>query len=225
MHLLFDLDGTLTDSSPGIVRCINHALEVLGRPAAADECLRPMIGAPLSAIFSEMLQTNDVRAVDAAIAAYRDRFNAVGMFENSVFPGIIDALDALRRAGHTMQVVTVKPAVAARRIVEHFRLAHYFVGVHGPALTERTCDKADLVAAALREVAVGAAHVAMVGDRADDIRAARRHHVRAVAAGWGYGTQGELLAAGPEYLAPTVAHLLDWVHTAGHMEDGKWKME
>lgn len=225
MHVLFDLDGTLTDSSPGIVRCINHALEVLGRPAAAEECLRPMIGAPLSAIFSETLQTDDVRAIDAAIAAYRDRFNAVGMFENSVFPGIIDALDSLRRAGHSMQIVTVKPAVAARRIVEHFRLASYFAGVHGPDLTERTCDKADLVAAALREFAGGAAHVAMVGDRADDIRAAQRHAIRAVAAGWGYGTHDELVAAGPEYVAPTVAHLVAWVHTAGQRDNGEWRTE
>lgn len=213
MHILFDLDGTLTDSSPGIVRCINHALAMQGRARVEEARLRPLIGAPLSTIFRETAGMDDA-AIDAAIHDYRDRFYEAGMFENSVFPGIVEALEALQRAGHVMQVVTVKPAVAARRIIEHFDLARYFADVHGPDPTERTCDKADLVASALQRAGTIGAHVAMVGDRADDIRAARRHAVRAVAVGWGYGTQDELLAAGPEYLAPTVAHLLDWVRRA-----------
>lgn len=214
MYLLFDLDGTLTDSFPGIVRCINYALAAVGHAAVDEARLRPMIGAPLSSIFRATAGMEDVAAIDAAIAAYRERFNAVGMFENSVFPGIPEALDTLHRAGHIMQIVTVKPGVAARRIVEHFELARYFVAVHGPALSERACDKADLVASALRLVNASRAQAVMIGDRADDVRAARRHEVRAVAAGWGYGTHDELLTAGAEYLAPSVAHLLDWVQTA-----------
>jgi phosphoglycolate phosphatase len=215
MHLFFDLDGTLTDSSPGIVRCINHALDALGYAPLPDERLRPMVGASLASIFREVLDPDDLHVVDAAVEWYRQRFNAVGIFENSLFPGIVEALDELCHAGHRLQVVTAKPTVAARRVVDHFQIAGYFTAVHGPALTDRHCDKADLVAAALRVATGHVGPVAMVGDRADDIHAARRNEVRAVAAGWGYGTEEELLAARPEYLAPTVADLLGWVQTAG----------
>jgi phosphoglycolate phosphatase len=215
MHLFFDLDGTLTDSSPGIVRCINHALVALGYAPLSDERLRPMIGAPLVSIFREVLNSEDIQLVDAAVETYRQRFNTVGIFENSLFPGIAEALDELCHAGHRLHVVTAKPAVAARRVVDHFQIARYFGAVHGPALTDRHCDKGDLVSAALRVASGHLGAVAMVGDRAADIRAARRNEVRAVAAGWGYGSEEELLAARPEYLAPTVIDLLGWVQTAG----------
>jgi phosphoglycolate phosphatase len=213
MLLLFDLDGTLTDSAPGIVGCINHALVALARPPLPEAQLLPMIGTPLTAIFGVVLESGDERLLDAAVRSYRQRFDTVGIFENALYPGIVPALDELRDAGHELRVVTAKPAPAARRVLDHFGIAGHFDAVHGPALTDRGCDKADLVAAALETARMPGAAV-MIGDRADDVRAARRHGVRAVAAGWGYGSHEELLAAGPEYLAPSVAHLREWLRAA-----------
>lgn len=215
MDLLFDLDGTLTDSSPGIVRCINHALAVLGREPVAEASLRSMIGLPLMSIFGATMECDDERVLDAAIEAYRERFNDTGVFENSLYPGVREMLDEVCRAGHTLQLVTVKPRSAAALVLEHFGIAGCFAAVHGPELDQRTCDKADLVHAALRLVNGDVREAVMIGDRAEDVRAARRHDVRAIAAGWGYGHPEELLAAGPEYLAPTVADLVAWVRAAG----------
>jgi len=214
MHLLFDLDGTLTDSFVGIGRCINHALVELGRDPVPEAALRGLVGAPLTAIFGGLMDSNDEALLDRAVAAYRSRFHAVGIFENQLYPGIHDALGVFRAAGHHLRVVTAKPAVSARRVVRHFAIEGLFDGIHGPALGDRTCDKADLVRDALRTASAGADDALMVGDRAEDIAAARAHGVRAVGAGWGYGARTELLAAAPDYLAETVADLVSWVDSA-----------
>jgi phosphoglycolate phosphatase len=211
MHLFFDLDGTLTDSSPGIVRCINHALVELGRAPSEEAALRPMVGTPLWAIFETLIGTNDTTTIDRAIAAYRARFNDVGMFENSVFPGVASALAELRARGHGLQVVTGKPAVPARRIVDHFGMGQFFDAVHGPALTDRSCDKAVLISDALEVSGGRAEDAAMIGDRAEDVHAARANGVRAVAAAWGYGRREELVAARPDLVAETVADFVRWV--------------
>jgi phosphoglycolate phosphatase len=217
MHIFFDLDGTLTDSSTGIIRCINHALAALGHGTLTDERLRGMIGLSLTRILSEVLSCNDEAVIDRAVAIYRERFNDVGIYENALYPGVVDALDRLRLARHTLQIVTVKPAVAARQVVSHFGIGEYFQALHGPELSARDCDKATLVGAAL-QVAGGDPRVAvMVGDRAADVVAARVHGVRAIAVGWGYGSRDELQRVGPDYLAETVSDMARWLDalTAG----------
>jgi phosphoglycolate phosphatase len=153
--------------------------------------------------------------LDRAISVYRARFNTIGMFENQVFPGIPEALHQFRESGHSLQVVTAKPTVSARRVMKHSALDGYFDAIHGPELTDRTCNKADLVMAALKVAGAHAAHAVMVGDRAEDVGAARANGVRAVGVGWGYGSRAELTAAGPDYLAETVTDLVACVQSAG----------
>ncbi len=218
MHLLFDLDGTLTDSFPGISRCINHALVELGRHSAPEGQLRGLVGAPLTMIFRELLASGDAALLDRAVAAYRARFNEVGIFENQVFPDIPEALDSFRASGHSLQVVTTKPAVFAKRVMNHFGIDGYFAAIHGPELTDQCCEKANLVKAALNITGGEPAGVVMVGDRAEDIDAARAHGVRAVGVGWGYAASAELAAAQPDYLAETVSDLVAWVRVSnrGH---------
>ena len=214
MHLFFDLDGTLTDSSPGIIRCINHALGELGLEEVADEHLLRMIGAPLTTIFEAVLGSSDVAVLDRAVAAYRTRFNDVGIFENALFPGIADALDVFQKSGHDLQIVTAKPVESARRVIEHFDVARFFDFVHGPALADRSCDKAALVGAALQKTGGDRDQAVMIGDRAEDVLAARAQRIPGVAVGWGYGSRQELDAAGPVYVAETVTKLVQWVHNA-----------
>ena len=215
MLLLFDLDGTLTDSSPGIIRCINHALRELGHQAVPDHRVLGLIGTPLAEIFGTLLDSGDVVVLDAAVAAYRRRFNDVGIFENALFPGIIDALHGFRRSGHALQIVTAKPAVAARRVIEHFDIARFFDAVHGPDLGARTCQKADLVGAALNRMGPRTGLAMMIGDRAEDVLAARAHDIPGIGVGWGYGSRQDLDAAGPAFVAESVAELVEWVESAG----------
>jgi phosphoglycolate phosphatase len=208
MHLLFDLDGTLVDSFPGISRSINQTLTTVGREPVPETQLRQFVGKRLSMIFSTLLGAEDEALVDRAVEIYRPLFDEVGILDSRVFPGIHDALSTFRNAGHSLQVVTVRSIESARLVVRHFGLDRYFDAVHGPERTQRSCDKADLVRAALNLAGAEAREAIMIGDRADDIRAARAHGIRAVAAGWGYGTQEELRDAGSDFFASSVTDLV-----------------
>src|SRR5262249_39333240 len=117
--------------------------------------------------------------------------------------------------GHQLQIVTAKPRVSAQRVLGHFGISDFFEAVHGPELSDRSCDKADFVAAALDVAGGDRGGCTMIGDRADDVRAARSCGISAIAVGWGYGSRGELMAAGPTYLAEQVSDLVGWVAAAG----------
>ncbi len=208
MHLLFDLDGTLADSFPGISQSINQTLTTLGRESVPLEQLRPFVGARLAAIFGRLLQSEDEALIDRAVDIYRPLFDEVGIFESRVFPGIPEALTTFRDAGHSLQVVTVRSIESAKLVVRHFGIDHYFDAVHGPVPTQRAGDKAALVRAALDRAGAAPHDAIMIGDRAEDIHAARAHGVGAVAVGWGYGAPEELRDAGPDYFAPSVADLV-----------------
>ena len=213
MHLFFDLDGTLTDSLPGISRCINYALGELGRDPIPDTQFRSAVGTPLAAIFEALLGSSDATLIDRAVRAYRVRFDRIGMFENNLYPGINEALDVFQRSGHSLQVVTVKPAIAARRVIAHFGIDRYFAAVHGPELADRRCSKVDLLRAALN--GVNRPQSVMIGDHVDDIIAAWENGVQAVAVAWGYSDASELKAANPDFVAETVPDLVTWVQAAG----------
>lgn len=210
MHLLFDLDGTLVDSFPGISRSINQTLTTIGRTPIPAEELRQFVGKRLAVIFSTLLGAEDEALVDRAVEIYRPLFDEVGIFDSRVFPGIPDALATLRDAGHSLQVVTVRSIGSARLVVRHFGLDRYFDAVHGPDRTLRSGDKADLVRAALDLAGADPRDTIMIGDRSDDVRAARTHGVHAVAVEWGYGTTDELRAAEPDHFTSSVTDLVSY---------------
>ena len=211
MHIFFDLDGTLTDSCSGIIRCVNYALTELECEAQPDARLRGMIGRPLTDIFGAVMPAADGDTVDRAIAAYRTRFDAVGIFENALYPGVADVLARLQAAGHRMRVVTAKPHLAATRVLDHFDIRRYFDGVHGPELSDRGCDKAVLLGAAMREAGAAPDDSVMVGDRVDDVRAAAAQGIRAIGAGWGYGLPRELMDAGAAHVAADMEALFSYL--------------
>lgn len=196
MHVFLDLDGTLTDPERGITRSIAHALGKLGRVVPDAGVLRSCIGPPLADSFRILLDTHDDALVREAIALYRERFGPIGMFENEVYPGIPEALTALRDAGSELRVVTSKPTAYAAPIVEHFGLAGFFAGVHGSELDGARTDKADAIAHVLRVAAIEPAAVTMVGDRSHDVVGARANGVASLAVLWGYGSRDELSRAG-----------------------------
>ena len=134
-------------------------------------------------------------------------FDEIGILESRVFPGVPEALSVFRAAGHSLQVVTVRSIESAKLVVRHLGIDRYFDAVHGPDRMQRACDKADLVRAALDLAEADARDALMIGDRADDIRAARAHGVPAVAAGWGYGEDAELRAAQPDHFAAALTDL------------------
>ena len=200
MNVLIDLDGTLTDSRPGIVASIQHAMRSLGHDAPQEAALLKYIGPPLHAAFRELLSTNESSDVERAIAAYRERYVDIGMFENSVYLGIAESLQLLRERGARLFVATAKPEVFARRILERFELSHYFDAIYGSELDGQRTDKTELIAHVLSRSQLNRAHTAMIGDRHHDIVGALSNGLAAVGVLWGYGSREELSAAGAETL-------------------------
>jgi phosphoglycolate phosphatase len=200
LSVLFDLDGTLTDSRAGITACIRHALEKLGRACPDDDALATYIGPPLRGTLSTLLDTRDTALIEVALAHYRTRYDDVGLFENRVYDGVPEMLDATARLAPAMFVATAKPVHAAVRIVGHFDLARHFAGVYGAEPSGRFDAKMDLLAHLIESRVIRAETSVMVGDRASDIWAAKVNGIRSIGASWGYGDPGELAGAGVDLL-------------------------
>ena len=200
LTVLFDLDGTLTDSRAGITACIRHALDRLGHPCPDDDTLAAYIGPPLRGTFSTLLGTTDPALIAIALAHYRTRYDDVGLFENRVYDGVPEMLANTARRARAMFVATAKPLHAATRIVTHFDLARHFESVYGAEPDGRFDAKADLLAHLLETGVVQAETSVMVGDRANDITAAKINGIRSIGALWGYGDRRELADAGADLL-------------------------
>ncbi len=200
MHILLDLDGTLTDPQVGITKSIAFALAQMGVCIPENSRLIECIGPPLSVSFSQLLPEPTAERVAEAIAHYRTRFSATGIFENSVYEGIQPALAQLTERGASLHLATSKPRVYARRILEYFELESYFVSVHGSEWDGARSHKADLIAYALAQEAIAPTQAVMVGDRAYDMVGAVANKIPAVGVLWGYGSRAELVEAGADRL-------------------------
>jgi phosphoglycolate phosphatase len=208
MHILFDLDGTLTDPFDGITNCISHALSELGRTPPPRNRLKWCIGPPLADSFRQLLGTKEHHIIREAVELYRQRFARVGLFENKVYPGITDALEKLSSTNHLLYVATSKPAVFAERIIDHFNMRQYFTAIYGSELDGRNSDKAELIKVVLDNENIEPHRAVMIGDRKHDIIGAHRNNMRCLAVFWGYGTKDELELAGADALIPTTEELV-----------------
>ena len=211
--VLFDLDGTLVDSTPGIWASIRVAAAQLGLPQPTPEQLRSMVGPPLEEGFAGAfgLLPDDVAR---GVAAYRAHYTGAApgssptpgtpaaMLDAAVYDGIAELLVGLRAGGATLVVATSKPAPFALRILAHVGLLPLFAGVHGATLDGTVRHKEQVVAAALAAHPDGARPV-LVGDRSHDVLGARVHGLPCIGAGWGPGPPGELAAAGAAAVAAT----------------------
>ena len=201
--ILFDLDGTLTESEPGIVNSVKYALEKMGVHGTSDDLLRSFIGPPLFESFVRVGMFNEADA-QKAVDLYRERFDKVGWKENSVYTGIPELLRALKKRGAYIAVATAKPDVYSRRIIEYFGIAPYIDRLEAITLTEHHADKGTIVRRALPEKFTRAC---MIGDRATDIIGAGENGIDGIGALYGYGTREELEGAGACAIAATVGEL------------------
>ncbi|HEY0468150.1 MAG TPA: HAD hydrolase-like protein [Polyangiaceae bacterium] len=208
MHLLFDLDGTLTDSRPGILTSMRHALTALGLQVPADEALSRLIGPPTRDAFRELLASSDPELNERTIAIYRQRYATLGLFESSVYPGIAQGLQALREADFRLLVVTSKPEVYANTIIDHFELRQYFGHVYGSELSGERSNKGELIAHVLASEGIAQSEAWMIGDRLHDILGAKRNGLRSTGVLWGYGSREELSEAGADRLCQTMPDLV-----------------
>ena len=199
VNALFDLDGTLTDPGEGFVNCVTHALSKLNCLRHSPSEIRKHVGPPLEETLGKLLDGDDAK-VQAAVALYRERYGTEGYLENAVYPGIEKTLEELRHRGIALFVATSKPSVFAKRILEHFGLAHLFQGIYGSEFDGTRSNKAHLIAHVLTAGSLARPSTVMIGDRAHDVIGALANGVRPIGVLWGYGTREELANAGATVL-------------------------
>lgn len=209
-NILLDLDGTLTDPKIGIHSCIRYAMEKMGQPLADDTDLDWTIGPPLKASFIQLLNSADDALAEQALAFYRERFSTIGLYENELYPHVIETLKALVERGYNLYLATAKPQVFAIRILEHFELLDYFTKPYGSELTGERTNKGDLIHYILQQEQLVPEHCIMVGDREYDILGARRNGIETIAVTYGYGTDAEIAQATPKLQIRQFAELLNY---------------
>lgn len=204
--ILFDLDGTLTDSAEGVINCAQPALKYFGLPIPDRADMRFMVGPPLRDSFLRLGVAE--QDVEKAVEIYRSRYVPTGMFENTPYPGISAMLAALKDAGHELYVATSKPEGMATEILKKFRLAGYFDKIYGASM-DGSRDTKDTVIAYLLEELGPREDIIMVGDTSYDVLGAAAHGIPTIGVAWGYGEVEDMKSAGAADIVSSPAQLLD----------------
>lgn len=209
--ILFDLDGTLTDSAEGITNCIKYALEKMDRPIPQQSMLNKFFGPPLYESFEKYC---GMTAEDAeeAVRLYRGRYTDKGLFENRVYDGVPEMLARLKAAGKTLAVATSKPEIFAERIIGHFALDGYFDIIGGASIGGSRNEKHEVILYTLEKLGVtDRSSVLMVGDRSHDIIGAHKTGLDCLAVLYGYGSRKEFEEHGADYIAETAESTADMI--------------
>ena len=206
--ILFDLDGTLTDSGEGIINCASLALEHFGITVPDRETMRVFVGPPLDKTFREFGVPAD--RTDEAIRVYRRRYIPIGKFENTPYPGIREVLETLKAEGHTLYVASSKPEWMCVEILEHFDLAKYFNMICGSTMDTSRTNKEAVIEYLIQENGK-AGNMIMVGDTKFDVLGAKFHDIPCIGVSWGFRSVNELLDNGADHIvhhAEEIANLI-----------------
>ena len=204
--ILFDLDGTLTDSGEGIMKCAQLGLEHFGIHVEDYHELRDFVGPPLDMMFRRHGVPAD--KTDEAIRVYRSRYLTVGKFENFPYPGIPEMLQKLKDLGYQLYVATSKPEPTSVEIIEHFGLDKYFDRVCGATFDGSRSSKADVIAYLLAQVD-SISDTIMVGDTTYDVIGAAKHGIDTIGVSWGYGEAADMEKAGAKAIAYTMEEMVE----------------
>ncbi len=205
--ILFDLDGTLTDSSLGIINSIKYALKKYDIIIEDTAMIRKFLGPPLHESFKEFCGFNDDKAIEA-VSFYREYFSTKGILENQVYDGITNLLEHLVDNGKRLIVATSKPQKYTDRIMEYFDLAEYFAFIAGSNMDGTRSKKADVIKYALQQCNItDKSKAVMIGDRKHDIIGAKSVGIDSIGVEYGYGDYDELSSSGATYIVKTVDEL------------------
>lgn len=207
--VLFDLDGTLTDSGEGIINCAILALNHFKLPIPTREEMRVFVGPPLGESFVKFGVPAD--KAEEAIRVFRSRYLPIGKFENYPYPGIRELLEALQEQGHTLYIATSKPEETAKEVLEHFDFARFFNRICGATFDQSRSSKSDVIAFLLKQTG-NCENVIMVGDTAFDVLGAAAHGIPTIGVAWGYGDVQEMKKAGAMEIAETPEELLKMIN-------------
>ena len=205
-NIIFDLDGTLTDSKPGIVKGVQYALRCYGVDEPDLDKLTSFVGPPLYKSFMDYLDCSEEEAKEA-VECYREYYAETGLYENALYDGVEGLLYALKEKGYRLLIASSKPRIYVKRILSFFRILRYFDIVEGSELDSKRTDKAELLGYVLDKWNLKAEECVMIGDRKHDVLGARANGMDSIAVGYGYGSEDELSKAGPTYFFSTIEEL------------------
>jgi phosphoglycolate phosphatase len=209
-NLLFDLDGTLVDSSGTITTCIEYALDKVGMTTINSTPIQTLIGAPLLDIFLNEFGLTQ-KQTDQAIYHYREHWDSRQQAGSQIYENIQDVLSELQETGYRLYIATVKPTSIAEKVLDDLSLRSYFNGVAGSSMDHERREKSRIIAHALQKFGLDPMRSIMIGDRRQDIAGARDNGLVAMAVTYGFGTREELYAAKPDHIvehARDIASLL-----------------
>lgn len=212
-YVLFDLDGTLTNPKEGITKCVQHALRHFGIERECDE-LVSFIGPPLKEQFMAYAGLNEEDAIEA-VRVYRERFAPVGLFENEIYPGVLDMLKALKEQGKIIALATSKPTIFAEKITEKYGILPYLDYLSGSELDGTNVEKSAVVRIAMENIGANPEETVLVGDRMHDAEGAKENGIECIGVSYGFATEGELENAGVKIIADTPLELAR-ILSAGH---------
>lgn len=205
--VIFDLDGTLTDSKQGITAGIQYALEKEGLPAFDEARIVAYIGGPLREVICEHHGLDD-EAATRLITRFRDYYRRIGIYENRLFLGVKELLETLHRQGRRLAIATAKPTRSAHTVLNLFGIADRFHVVAGSDRAAGRDTKASILKHAIHELSInGTAKPVMIGDRCYDIVAARENGIDSIGLAHGYGTLEELRDAAATHTVDTIGSL------------------
>lgn len=209
--ILFDLDGTLTESGEGITKCVQYALKKLGKPESDLKKLEVFIGPPLMEQFMKYAGLDEETA-RRAVEYYRERYSTTGIFENRLYPGVEEMLQELKRKKYLLAVASSKPEYFIKQILDYFHLTEYFDEIVGSELNGSRTNKTEVIEETLRRLGLDKhrEQVIMVGDKEHDVLGARAAGLECVAVSYGYGTEEELTAAQPLQTVSSTEKILDF---------------
>ena len=214
-YILFDLDGTLTDSREGVVGSVKYALEKMGKPVPPERELDKFLGPPLQDMYQELCGFTPEEA-ERGLRLFRERYNTIGKFENAAGPGVVEMLSELSKRGYVLALASSKPEAMCRQICDRYGLAPYLREITGSP-PEADWEKADVIREALRRMNItdgDKPQVLMVGDRKYDVRGALECGLACVGVEFfGYAEPGELAEAGAAAVVSTAAELRDYILT------------
>lgn len=207
-YILFDLDGTLTNSELGITKSVQHALKKFGIEVEDRTVLRPFIGPPLGESFQVYYGLSKEES-EQAIKYYRERFSVKGLYENEVYEGVEKMLQDLKESGKELILATSKPEKFTMLILEHFDLLKYFDFVAGATMDGSRGEKADVIRYALELSGIeDKSEVIMIGDRKFDILGAKENGLASMGVLYGFGDREELTEAGADYIVETAEDIV-----------------
>lgn len=221
--VIFDLDGTITDSEEGIINSLKYTFKKYGFTDYEDNKLKKYLGPPLQETFMEVLGFDEHKAKDA-VEVYREYFRDIGIFENKLYEGIEKVLKELSDEGKMILLATSKAEIFAKRILDHFKISDYFTFIGGSELDGSRSRKSEVINYAIENAGVkDLKKVVMVGDRKHDIIGAKEIGIDSIGVLYGYGNREELDTAGATLVVETIESLrrvlINFTTTTGFYEE------